>query len=208
MRALLVVDLQNDFMPGGSLAVPDGDATVPVANALMPAFTLVVATQDWHPADHGSFAVNHPGHVPGDMVELGGVPQVLWPAHCVQGSNGADFHPDLRVVDIDRVVHKGTDPGIDSYSTFYDNARQKETGLDAFLKSHDVDELVILGLATDYCVLFSALDAIELGYAVTVVRDGCRGIDLAEGDSERAYEKMAAAGAAIVDSGVVLATAG
>jgi nicotinamidase/pyrazinamidase len=207
MRALLVVDLQNDFMPGGSLAVADGDAVVPVANALMPAFTLVVATQDWHPTDHGSFAVNHPGTQPGDVVDLGGVDQVLWPAHCVQGTKGAEFHSDVRVVDLDEIVHKGTDAGIDSYSAFYDNARKKETRLDALLKSRDVDEIVVMGLATDYCVLSTCLDGLELGYAVTVVRDGCRAVDLAAGDGERALFELEEAGVAVTDSAVVLAAA-
>lgn len=208
MRALLLVDLQNDFMPGGSLAVPDGDAVVPVANGLITKFSLVVATQDWHPADHGSFAVNHPGDSLGDIVELGGVPQLLWPAHCVQDTPGAQLHADLRVVDIDQVIHKGTDPNVDSYSTFYDNARKRETGLDAYLKSRDVDEIVIMGLATDYCVRFSVLDAVELGYAVTVVRDGCRGIDVAPGDVDLAWDAMREAGAAIADSADILATVG
>lgn len=208
MRALLLVDLQNDFMPGGALAVPDGDAVVPVANALMPKFTLVTATQDWHPADHGSFAVNHPGTVPGDMIELGGVEQVLWPSHCVQGTPGAELHRDVRVIDIDHIVHKGTDRDVDSYSTFFDNARKRETGLDDYLKSQDVDEIVIMGLATDYCVQFSVLDALELRYAVTVIADGCRGIDLHPGDVERAWTRMRDAGAVVVQSSDILATAG
>lgn len=208
MRALLLVDLQYDFMPGGALAVATGHEVVPVANALMPEFTLVVATQDWHPADHGSFAVNHPGHAAGDTVELGGVPQVLWPAHCVQDTDGAKLHADLRVVDIDHIVHKGIDPQVDSYSTFYDNARKRETGLDTYLKSQDVDEVVIMGLATDYCVQYSVLDAVDLGYAVTVVRDGCRGIDLEPGDVQRAWDVMREAGAALADSAAVLATTG
>jgi nicotinamidase/pyrazinamidase len=207
VRALLLVDLQYDFMPGGALPVPDGDAVVPVANALMPAFTLVVATQDWHPADHGSFAVNHPGTAPGDMVDLGGVPQILWPAHCVQNTKGAELHADLRAVDIDHIVHKGTDRNVDSYSTFFDNARQRETGLDKYLKQHDVDELVLMGLATDYCVQYSVLDAVELGYAVTVVSDGCRGIGLYPTDIDDAWERMRGAGAAVAESADVLATA-
>lgn len=205
MRALLLVDLQNDFMPGGSLPCKEGDAVVPVANALMPAFTLVVATQDWHPADHGSFASNHPGAKPGDVGELAGVPQVYWPDHCVQDSWGARFNADLRVQDIDKVVHKGTDASIDSYSTFYDNARRKETELDAYLKANLVDEIVIMGLATDYCVLYSCRDGLELGYAVTLVEDGCRPVDLHPGDGQRAIDELRTDGVAIATSGAILA---
>ncbi len=208
MRALLLVDIQNDFMPTGALPVADGDAVVPVANALIPKYSLVVATQDWHPADHGSFAVNHSGMKPGDVIELAGVPQVLWPAHCVQGTPGAEFHPDLCVVDIDHVVRKGTDPEVDSYSGFFDNARRNATGLDALLKARTVDEIAIAGLATDYCVQFTALDAVSLGYAVTVVADGCRAVDLAPGDGEKAFGFMRAAGVAVADSADILAVAG
>jgi nicotinamidase/pyrazinamidase len=207
MRALLLIDLQNDFMPGGSLAVRGGDEVVPVANALMPRFTLVVATQDWHPADHRSFAANNPGTAPGDLVELDGVPQVMWPPHCVQDTDGAGFHPDLRVVDIDHVTRKGTDPAVDSYSGFFDNARRHATGLDAFLKDRDVDEIVVMGLATDYCVRATCLDGAELGYAVTLVEDGCRAVDLAAGDGDLAIAQMAAAGVALAGSVDILTTA-
>ncbi|HEY3318445.1 MAG TPA: bifunctional nicotinamidase/pyrazinamidase [Coriobacteriia bacterium] len=208
MRALLLIDIQNDFMPGGALAVPDGDAVVPVADALMPKFSLVIATQDWHPADHGSFAVNHPGNVPGDIIELGGVPQVLWPAHCVQDTPGASFHPDLDVAGIDDVVRKGTDPAVDSYSGFFDNARRHATGLDEYLKARDVDELVVAGLATDYCVRATCLDGVDLGYAVTLVEDGCRAVNLAPDDGELAIEQMRLAGVAIARSSDILASAG
>jgi nicotinamidase/pyrazinamidase len=152
VRSLLLVDLQNDFMPGGALAVADGDAVVGVANALMPRFSLVVASQDWHPADHGSFASAHPGGKPGDVVDLAGVEQVLWPDHCVQDAPGASFHSGLDVAGIDRVVRKGTDPAVDSYSAFFDNDRRRDTGLAAFLEKSGAEELVVLGLATDYCV--------------------------------------------------------
>ncbi len=208
MRALLLIDIQNDFMPGGALAVPDGDAVVPVADALMPKFSLVIATQDWHPADHGSFAVSHPGNVPGDIIELGGVPQVLWPAHCVQDTPGASFHPDLDVAGIDEVVRKGTDPAVDSYSGFFDNARRHSTGLDEYLKARDVDELVVAGLATDYCVRATCLDGVDLGYAVTLVEDGCRAVDLAPDDGALAIEQMRLAGVAIARSSDILASAG
>mgnify|MGYP002777719726 CR=1 FL=1 len=204
MRALILVDIQNDFLPGGALAVPEGDAVIPVANALSGRFPLVVATQDWHPADHGSFAVNHPGRTPGEVIELGGVAQVLWPAHCVQGTRGAAFADALEVERIARVFIKGTDPAIDSYSGFFDNGRRKATGLGEFLKEAGVDEVVVLGLATDYCVKFTALDALSLGLRTTLVVDGCRGVELQAGDVARALEEVRAAGGAVVTSAELL----
>jgi nicotinamidase/pyrazinamidase len=201
MRALVLVDIQNDFCPGGALAVRDGDAVVAVANMLIPRFSLVVATQDWHPAGHGSFASSHPGTAPGDVIDLGGVPQVLWPDHCVQGTAGASFHSALDVAGFDHVVRKGTDVGIDSYSAFYDNGHLKDTGLAAFLEQRCAEELVIMGLATDYCVKFSVLDALGLGFGVTVISDGCRAVELAEGDGERAFAEMRSAGARVLASG-------
>lgn len=204
VEALILVDLQNDFMPYGSLPVAGGDETVYVANALMPSFELVVATQDWHPADHGSFASNHVGSHVGQTVQLGGVDQTLWPDHCVQRTPGASFHSALDVSGIDHVVHKGTDPLIDSYSTFFDNAHGAHTGLDAFLREHGVDSVTIMGLATDYCVLFSVLDAVDLGYSVRVVSDGIRAVQLVAGDGERAIEAMRAAGASVVATAEVL----
>jgi nicotinamidase/pyrazinamidase len=200
MRALLLVDIQNDFMPFGSLPVPGGDAVVAVANRLMPLFGLVVGSQDWHPADHGSFASNHEGKLPGDVVTLGGAEQILWPDHCVQDSPGASFHSRIDVAGIDHVVRKGTDPDIDSYSAFFDNDRQKDTGLAAFLESRGVDELVVLGLATDYCVKYTVLDAVGLGFGVTVIEDGCRSVDLNPGDGGRALEEMHAAGARVIEA--------
>ncbi len=200
MRALIVVDVQNDFCPGGALAVPEGDAVVSVANALMPRFSLVVATQDWHPAGHGSFASAHAGRAPGDVIDLGGVQQVLWPGHCVQNTPGASFHSALDVAGIDHVVRKGTDAGIDSYSAFFDNGHAKDTGLAAFLEQRCAEELVVLGLATDYCVKATVLDALGLGFGVTVVRDGCRAVEIAEGDAERAFKEMRSAGARVIPS--------
>ena len=200
MRALLAVDIQNDFMPLGALPVPDGDAVVPVANAIMPRFGLVVASQDWHPADHGSFASNQPGHSPGDFIVLGGVDQVLWPDHCVQNTPGASFHSALDVAYVDHVIHKGTHPEVDSYSVFFDNNHLRDTGMAAFLEERAVDEIVILGLATDYCVKYSVLDAIGLGFGVTVVADGCRAVNLSPGDGTQAFEEMRAAGARVLDS--------
>lgn len=198
MRALVLVDIQNDFMPFGALPVPNGDAVVAVANALIPRFPLVVASQDWHPADHGSFASSHPGHAPGDVIELGGLEQVLWPDHCVQNAPGASFHSALDVAGIDRVVRKGTDREIDSYSAFFDNGHKKDTGLAAFLESHAAEELVVLGLATDYCVKYTVLDAVGLGFGVTLIEDGCRAVDLAPGDGARAIEEMRSAGVCVM----------
>lgn len=200
MRALLLVDIQNDFMPFGALPVKDGDRVVAVANRLMPRFELVVASQDWHPADHGSFASNHAGRAPGELIELGGLQQVLWPDHCVQQSPGASFHSALDVAGISKVVRKGTDPAIDSYSTFFDNGHLKDTGLAAYLNGRGVDGLVVVGLATDYCVKFSVLDALQLGLVVTVVTEGCRAVDLVPGDGARALEEVQAAGAIVVES--------
>jgi len=200
MRALLMVDIQNDFMPFGALPVVGGDAVVPIANRLVHQFDLVVATQDWHPADHGSFATNHRGRRVGDLVQLGGVEQVLWPPHCVQNTPGASFHSALDVTGIDHVVHKGTDPGIDSYSAFFDNHHLKHTGLEAFLREWMVSEVVIMGLATDYCVKYTAHDARGLGFAVTIVEDGCRAVELAPGDADRALREMREIGCAVVTS--------
>jgi nicotinamidase/pyrazinamidase len=203
MRALVLVDLQYDFCPGGALAVPHGDETIPVAQRLMRKFDCVVATQDWHPANHGSFAINHPGGKPYDMSELGGLPQVLWPAHCVQGTRGADLHADLDRARITQVIRKGTDPDIDSYSGFFDNGHRKATGLADWLTAHGTDELFVLGLATDYCVKFTTLDARKLGFAVSLVVDGCRGVNLRPDDSANAIEEMRAAGAHIIESSAV-----
>jgi nicotinamidase/pyrazinamidase len=198
VRSLLLVDLQNDFMPGGALAVAEGDAVVGVANALVPRFSLVVASQDWHPAGHGSFASAHPGGRPGDVIDLAGVEQVLWPDHCVQDAPGASFHSGLDVAGIDRVVRKGTDPAVDSYSAFFDNDRRRDTGLAAFLEKSGAEELVVLGLATDYCVKYTVLDACGLGFGVTVITDGCRAVDLVPGDGDRAFAEMRSAGARLV----------
>lgn len=195
MRALVLVDLQYDFMPGGALAVADGDATVPVALRLMPDFETVVATQDWHPRDHESFAINNLGSEVGQIRELAGQPQVMWPAHCVQGTRGAELHDDLD--GITQVFQKGTNPEIDSYSGFFDNGHKQATGLDAWLRERGITDLTVLGLATDYCVKFTVLDALHLGFSVTLVLEGCRAVDLAPGDGDRAIDEMRAAGARI-----------
>jgi len=190
MRALVLVDIQNDFLPGGALAVPNGDDVVPVANRLMPDYALVVATQDWHPAGHESFASQHDGRSVGDVISLDGVEQVLWPDHCVQGSRGAKFAAGLNTNGVDYVVQKGTDPAIDSYSGFFDNDHKKSTGLCAYLKQRGVTAVDVMGLATDYCVKFTALDAVELGLDVRLLTDGVRGVELAEGDCKKAIAEM------------------
>jgi nicotinamidase/pyrazinamidase len=204
MRALLLIDIQNDFMPFGALPVADGDAVVSVANLLAPRFELVVATQDWHPAGHASFASSHPGHAQGEVVHIAGLPQVLWADHCVQHTPGASFHSWLDVAAIDYVVRKGTDPAIDSYSGFFDNNHAKDTGLSAYLRAAGVDEVWIVGVATDYCVKFTALDGRTEGFGVVVVEDGCRAVNLAQGDSERALAEMAAAGCRVTNSAEIL----
>jgi len=201
MPALILVDIQRDFLPGGALAVPRGDEVVPVANRLMPRYKLVVATQDWHPADHRSFASQHPGRKIGDVIELDGLPHVLWPDHCVAETLGAEFAAGLERERIQHVVRKGTDREIDSYSGFFDNARRKATGLDRYLREQQVDEVHIVGLATDYCVKFTALDAIELGYRTILLTEGSRGIESERGDCERAIAAMRAAGVIIQKGG-------
>ena len=200
MRALVLVDLQYDFMPGGALAVARGDETVAVAQRLMPRFDTVVATQDWHPRDHKSFAANHAGKQPGELIDLDGLPQVLWPVHCVQGSRGAELHDNLERSRITAVFRKGLDPAIDSYSGFFDNGHKKATGLDAWLKQKKITKLFVLGLATDYCVKFTTLDARQLGYETWLVEDGCRGVNLQPGDDLRALDEMRAAGVSVIDS--------
>jgi nicotinamidase/pyrazinamidase len=200
MSALIIVDLQNDFLPGGALPVPHGDEVIPLANELQDRFEIVVATQDWHPADHGSFAANHPGKKPGDRIKLDGIEQILWPVHCVQNTRGAEFASSFDRSRVVRVFQKGIDPRIDSYSTFFDNAHRRATGLGDFLKEQAVTEIYLLGLALDYCVKFSALDARGLGLKTHVIVDACRGIALEPGDLEKAIEEMEEAGAMILSS--------
>jgi len=192
--ALILVDIQNDFMPTGSLPVAHGDDVVPVANRMQHYFELVVATQDWHPANHGSFASNHEGRKPGEMTELGGLPQILWPDHCVQGTAGAEFHAALDRTRVTRVFHKGVDADIDSYSGFFDNGHRKATGLGDYLRGRGATDLYVLGLATDYCVKATALDSAGKGFATTVLRDGIRAVDLQPGDGDRAVAEMEQAG--------------
>jgi nicotinamidase/pyrazinamidase len=200
MKTLVLVDIQNDFLPGGALAVPDGDAIVPIVNRLLPRFDLVVATQDWHPADHGSFAANHAGKKPFENIELNSLPQTLWPAHCVQNTGGACFAPGLDTRRVARVFPKGTDPRVDSYSGLFDNGRRSSTGLAEWLKEKGAEELWVCGLATDFCVKFTALDAVAEGFRVHLITDACRGIDLPPGNSAAALAEMQAAGVRLVTS--------
>ncbi len=198
MNALILVDIQNDFLPGGALAVPDGDAIIPLVNRLLPRFPLVVATQDWHPAKHGSFAVNHAGKKPFELGELAGEAQMLWPGHCVQGTQGAAFAPTLDVARIERVFPKGTAREIDSYSGFFDNGHRRATGLGDYLHERGVTRVFVVGLATDYCVKFTALDARALGFEVTLIEDACRGVNLRPDDVARALDELRLAGVSIV----------
>lgn len=198
MKTLLLIDLQNDFCPGGALAVDEGNLLIPIANALMPKFDLVIATQDWHPATHGSFAANHPWRRPGQVIDLNGLPQVLWPIHCVQESFGAEFVQSLNTAGIHKVFVKGTDPEIDSYSGFFDNGHRKATGLGDYLKEMGVSEVWVMGIATDYCVKFTVLDALELGFKVNLIEDACRGVNLQAGDVTQAVTDMQSKGATIV----------
>lgn len=199
MRALVLIDIQNDFLPGGALAVPEGDLIVPVVNGLLADFPLVVATQDWHPADHGSFAVNHPDQEVFSQGELNGLPQTFWPVHCVANTGGALFAPGLDTRRIARVFPKGTDAGIDSYSGLFDNGHRASTGLGEWLRDAGVTGLWVAGLATDYCVKFTVLDALREGFAVNVLTHACRGVELNPGDCAHAFEEMRLAGAALVD---------
>jgi nicotinamidase/pyrazinamidase len=204
MKALLLVDIQNDFLPGGALAVKEGDQIIPLINKLLEQnFDVIVATKDWHPADHGSFAAVH-NKKPGDIINLYGLEQILWPVHCVQGSRGAEFSSKWNSSKVGKVFYKGTDKNIDSYSTFFDNGHLKSTELDTYLKEKKITDIYIAGLATDYCVKYSVLDAAELGYHSFVIADACRGVNLRPGDSERAIDEMRHAGATIINTHDVL----
>ena len=198
MNALILVDIQNDFLPGGALAVPHGDDVITVTNEQQSHFDLIVATQDWHPRDHQSFAANHPGKRIGDLARVNGVPQILWPIHCVQQTLGADFATSLKRERWARVFQKGVDREIDSYSGFFDNGRVKDTGLGSYLRQRGIDSVFVLGLATDYCVKFTALDAVSLGFRTHLILDGCRGVNLETDDTQRAVETMKAAGVFVV----------
>jgi nicotinamidase/pyrazinamidase len=198
--ALLIVDVQNDFIPGGALAVKEGDLIVPIINDLQKKFKIIVATQDFHPADHGSFAANHPDKNPAEFIELAGLTQILWPVHCVQGSIGADFHSDLNQSQWAKIFQKGTNKEVDSYSGFFDNARRGDTGLGDYLKSIGIRRVFVCGLALDYCVKFTALDAKTLGFETFVISDATRAVNLSPGDGSTALEEMREQGIKVLTS--------
>ena len=199
MRALLIVDLQNDFCPGGSLAVPDGDSIIPTVNKLVNVFDAVIQTQDWHPAGHSSFASSHEGKEPYDTVEMDYGIQVLWPDHCVQGSMGAEFHPELNTLKTQVVIRKGFRKVIDSYSTFYENDQETTTGLTGYLNQRGITDLYTVGLATDFCVKWSILDGFDEGFNMYIVKDAVKGIDL-DGSLDAAWNEMKEKGVNIVTS--------
>ena len=206
MKALILVDIQNDFLPGGALAVPDGNKVIPVVNLLQPLFPIVVATQDWHPANHRSFAANHPGRKIFEQIELNGRPQTLWPVHCVQETHGVELAATLNRERIVRVFPKGTGKSIDSYSGLFDNGRHMSTGLSEWLKAQGVAEVFVCGLATDYCVKFTALDAVHVGFRTYFIEDASRGVNLRPDDVKNAVEEMKRAGVVVVQSAELLST--
>lgn len=197
MKALILIDIQNDFLPGGALAVPDGDKIIPFANKIMTTYDLILATQDWHPAEHKSFASQHEGKKVGDVIILDGLKQILWPDHCIQNSLGAEIAHSLNKERIERVFQKGTDIMTDSYSGFYDNAWRKTTGLNDYLREKQINDITVMGLATDYCVKFTTLEAVKLGFKTTLLLKGCRGVELKPGDCKKAIEDMRRAGVII-----------
>ncbi|MCB1157013.1 MAG: bifunctional nicotinamidase/pyrazinamidase [Leptospiraceae bacterium] len=199
-NCLILVDLQYDFMPGGALAVQEGDRVVPIANHIMENFSMIVSTQDWHPADHGSFASQHSGKKPGDLIDLHGLQQVLWPDHCVMNTEGAKFHKDLRIEKIQKVFPKGQEKTVDSYSGFFDNGKRKATGMHEYLKENGVKKIFVCGLALDFCVKFTAVDAKELGYDTYLIEDACRAVNLSPGDDKKAIEDMKALGIHCISS--------
>lgn len=199
MKALLLIDIQNDFMPGGPLAVQRGNEMIPLVNEIVHyPFDIIVATKDWHPFEHGSFASNHEGKSPGDHINLGGLDQILWPIHCVQGTHGAEFALGWDSTEVDKVIYKGTDPLIDSYSAFFDNGHRKSTGLEDYFREKGVKQIFIAGLVIDYCVKYSVLDALQIGFQPFVIVDACRGVNLQPGDDERAYFVMREGGAVLL----------
>lgn len=198
MNALIVVDVQNDFLPGGSLAVPNGNEVVAPINDLMHHYDLVIATQDWHPANHGSFASQYSGRSVGEQVQLDGLTQILWPDHCVQGTAGAEFAPQLAALKFQRVVRKGLDVKVDSYSGFFDNGQRHATELESILRQANTSRVDVVGLATDYCVKFTALDAQSLGFQTRVLVEACRGVNLNPGDIDTAISEMRTAGVEVV----------
>lgn len=199
MEALIIIDVQNDFCPGGKLAVPEGDLVIEPINRLLPLFECVIQTQDWHPADHLSFASNHPGKEPFEIIDMEYGEQVLWPDHCIQGTEGAEFHPDLETVKSSMIVRKGFRKNIDSYSAFTENDQKTTTGLHGFLNSLEITKVFLTGLATDFCVKWSALDAVKHGFDTYLITDAVRGIDL-NNSVETAINEMKEAGVIFVSS--------
>lgn len=199
MRALIITDIQNDFLPGGALAVPEGDKIIPVINSISGLFDLVIATQDWHPADHDSFASIH-GRKPGEVIDLLGIPQILWPDHCIQGSKGAELAHNLDKSKINMVFFKGTNRQIDSYSCFFENDKKTSTGLSTFLLANRITQVYVCGLATDYCVKYSALDSAKLGFDTFFIKDASKGVNITPGDVEKAIDEMEKAGIKSISS--------
>jgi|TARA_R110002096_G_scaffold4558_1_gene21642 nicotinamidase/pyrazinamidase len=198
--ALIIVDVQNDFLPGGALAVGKGDEVIPVINKVQDKFDLIVATQDWHPANHGSFAANHEGKKVGESISLNGLDQILWPVHCVENSIGADFHKSLDKQNWREVFKKGSNPEVDSYSGFFDNGRKEKTGLGDFLKANGMENVFVTGLAADYCVKFTVLDALDLGFNTYLIADATKGVNLSPNDTLEAFKEMETQGAILVSS--------
>ena len=198
--ALIIVDVQNDFLPGGALAVREGEQVIPVINQLQGKFVHILGTQDFHPADHGSFAANHSGKVPGELIDLAGLTQILWPVHCVQGTKGADFHLELELEKWEAIFPKGKNPEVDSYSGFFDNARRGDTGVGEYLKSKGIEQVFVCGLALDYCVKFTALDAQSLGFETFLIFDATRAVNLKPEDGNLAIKEMEEAGVHILTS--------
>ncbi|WP_340106424.1 bifunctional nicotinamidase/pyrazinamidase [Rhodohalobacter sp. 8-1] len=203
MKALLIVDLQNDFCEGGALEVPNGSSIVPVVNKLIDSFDAIIQTQDWHPSGHASFASSHDDKEPNDTIEMDYGTQVLWPDHCVQGSEGAEFHPDLRTKKSQVIIRKGFRPEIDSYSAFYENDHQTKTGLTGYLKTRGITDLYTVGLATDFCVKWSVVDGIDEGFKMHIIEDAVKGIDL-EGSLDAAWDEMKSKGVDVLQSDSIL----
>lgn len=205
MNALLLIDLQNDFLPGGAIPVPHGESVVPLANQLQGAFKLVVATQDWHPANHKSFASSHAGRKPGDIVHLKGSPQTLWPAHCVQNTRGAELSPALMLNRVNKVFRKGTDADVDSHSAFFDIGHTHATGLHEYLQDKRVTAVYVLGLGIELCVRATVLDAMALGFKTYLIEDACRGFNLKPDDAKAAIDELRSAGVTVIQSRGLLA---
>ncbi|MBT32474.1 MAG: nicotinamidase/pyrazinamidase [Thalassobius sp.] len=200
MKALILVDIQNDFVSGGALAVPEGEMIVPIVNELQKKFDFIIATQDFHPANHGSFAANHEGKNVGEVIDLNGLNQILWPIHCVQNTDGTEFVKELDMSKVKKVFVKGTDAEIDSYSGFYDNGHRKSTGLSDYLKEQGVTEVYVTGLAADYCVKFTALDAVSEGFKTYLISDATKGVNLQAGDVDKAIDEMKEKGVEVITS--------